>query len=591
MFFDVLVLLLWNIDILLVLVIQVVVFWCVGLYCGFWCFVSVVDLFNIFKVSFIGLLVIVVVLVYKCFNGVLMLVLVIYLFVLLVLFGVLCLLYCVWKDYQVLQLDVSVCWVLILGVGQVVEVLVCDLCWFGDFYLVGLFDDVFYLQGVKLQGLLIFGMLDDVLAVVCEIVVKLLVIVIFLLDVVGMQCVVVLCESIGVLFWMVFKFNDILLGYLLFGQFKEVVIEDLFGCKLILLDWVLICGWLGGCIVLVIGVGGFIGLELCCQCVCYGVGCFVLLEMSELLLLIIEVEFKCSFFDLDVEVVLGDCGDLVVICYVLLLLYVDVVFYVVVYKQVLVLECQLCEVVCNNILFIEMVVCVCVEVWIEYFVFIFMDKVVDLVNVLGVSKCYVEMICQSLDQKINYICFVIVCFGNVLVLVGSVVLVFCEQIFKGGLVIVIDLEVMCYFMIIFEVCQLILQVVVLVLYGVIYILDMGELVLICVFVEQMICLVGKQLYKDIVIIYIGLCLGEKLYEMLFYLDEDYCFMVYFKILEVGVCSFVCEQVLGNVFKLCEVIVIYDIDVINSILFVIMFEFVLLLQDDNVIFVIVLLFFV
>lgn len=335
---------------------------------------------------------------------------------------------------------------------------------------------------------------------------------------------------------------------------------------------------------MVIGVGGLIGLELCCQCVWYGVGCIILLEISELLLLIIEGELWCSFFDVEIEVVLGDCGDLVVICYVLLLYLVDIVFYVVVYKYVLVLECQLCEVVCNNILVIENVVCVCLEVCVEYFVFIFMDKVVDLVNVLGVSKCYVEMICQSLDQKFMYICFVMVCFGNVLVLVGSVVLLFCEQILCGGLVMVMDLEVSCYFMIIFEVCQLILQVVVLVLYGVIYILDMGELVLICVLVEQMICLIGKQLYKDIQIIYIGLCLGEKLYEILFYLDEDYCLIVYLKIFEVGVCMFLCDLVLGNVLCLCEVIVSYDIVSIQEILFVMMLEFLLIEQDVYILFV-------
>lgn len=238
--FNVLVLFLWNVDIILVLLLQGLVFWCVGLYCGLWWFVSVSDLLNIFKVSFIGMVVIVLVLMWKCFDGVLMLVLVIYLFVLLVLLGVLCLLYWVWKDYQVLQFDFSVCCVLIFGVGQVVEILVCDLCCFGNFELVGLFDDVLYLWGVKLQGLLIFGILDDVLMVVCEIVVKLLVIVMLLLDVVGMQCVVVICESIGVLFCIVFKFSDILQGQLLLGQLKEVVIEDLLGCKFIMLDWNLI---------------------------------------------------------------------------------------------------------------------------------------------------------------------------------------------------------------------------------------------------------------------------------------------------------------------------------------------------------------
>ncbi|MGH8036605.1 MAG: polysaccharide biosynthesis protein [Stenotrophomonas sp.] len=572
---------LWNIDTSLVLVIQAVVFWRVGLYRGLWRFASVADLLHIFKSSFIGLLAIVVVLAYKRFNGVPMSVLVIYPFALSALLGAPRLLYRAWKDYQALQSDATARRVLILGAGQAAEALVRDLRRSGDFEPVGLLDDAPHLQGAKLQGLPILGTLDDAASVVRETAAKLLVIAIPSLDAAGMQRVVAICESTGVPFRMVPKLNDVLLGHSLPGELKEVAIEDLLGRKPILPDWSLIRGWLGGRTVLVTGAGGSIGSELCRQCARHGAGRIVLLEMSELLLLTIEAELKRSFPDLIVEAVLGDCGDPAVIRHALSLSQVDAVFHAAAYKQVPVLERQLREAVRNNILSTETVARACVEARIEHFVFISTDKAVDPVNALGASKRYAEMICQSLDQKTSHTRFVTVRFGNVLASAGSVVPVFREQILKGGPVTVTDPEVTRYFMTIPEACQLILQAAASASHGAIYTLDMGEPVPIRVLAEQMIRLAGKQPYKDIAIIYTGLRPGEKLHETLFYSDEDYRPTSHPKILEAGVRTFAREQVLGNVPRLREAIANYDTDAINSILFATMPEFAPLQQDDHV----------
>ena len=61
---------LWNVDTTLVLLLQGLVFWRVGLYRGLWRFASVSDLLNIFKASFIGLVGIVLILMWKRFDGV-----------------------------------------------------------------------------------------------------------------------------------------------------------------------------------------------------------------------------------------------------------------------------------------------------------------------------------------------------------------------------------------------------------------------------------------------------------------------------------------------------------------------------------------
>lgn len=63
-----------------------------------------------------------------------------------------------------------------------------------------------------------------------------------------------------------------------------------------------------------------------------------------------------------------------------------VVYYVVVYKYVLLMEDNFEEVVCNNILGMKNIVEVVKNVEVKKFVMIFMDKVVNLFNVMGVLK-------------------------------------------------------------------------------------------------------------------------------------------------------------------------------------------------------------
>ena len=199
------------------------------------------------------------------------------------------------------------------------------------------------------------------------------------------------------------KLSDILQGQSLPGQLKEVAIEDLLGRKPIMPDWNLIRGWLGGRTVMVTGAGGSIGSELCRQCARHGAGRIVLLEISELLLLTIEGELRRSFPDIEIEAVLGDCGDPAVIRHALSLHPVDTAFHAAAYKHVPVLERQLREAVRNNILATENVARACLEAHVEHFVFISTDKAVDPVNALGASKRYAEMICQSLDLSLIHI--------------------------------------------------------------------------------------------------------------------------------------------------------------------------------------------
>lgn len=560
--------------ILLVLIAQGLVFWRVGLYRGLWRFASVPDLWNILKAGIIGLLAIVLGLaVYNRLESVPRTVLVVYPFALTVLLGMPRLMYRVWKDHHVGQRGLVARRVLVLGAGRAGEALVRDLRRSGAYEPVGFLDDAPRLRGSRLHGLAVLGGLEDAVSVAKETAAGMLVIAMPSLDAAGMQRVMAICERTGLPFRTVPRLTDVLEGQALPGELKEVAIEDLLGRKPVMPDWKLIRGWLGSRTVMVTGAGGSIGSELCRQCARHGARRIVLLEIDELALITIHGDLSRAFPDLEIEAVLGDCGDPAVTAHALRLGQPDAVFHAAAYKQVPLLEAQLREAVRNNVLATDTVARLCRESGVDTFVFISTDKAVDPANVLGATKRFAEMIAQSLDAKSSGTRFVTVRFGNVLDSAGSVVPLFREQIRKGGPVTVTDPEVTRYFMTIPEACQLIVQAAAAGSHAAIYTLDMGEPVPIRLLAEQMIRLAGKQPGRDIAVVYTGLRPGEKLHETLFYADEHYRPTSHSKILEAGARESSAEQVRLGVERMREAVARYDEDSLRQVLREVIPEFI------------------
>ncbi|HXH01629.1 MAG TPA: nucleoside-diphosphate sugar epimerase/dehydratase [Xanthomonadaceae bacterium] len=557
---------LWSAVHAIVLGAQGLVFWQAGLYRGLWRFASVPDLGNILTATVLGLFAIALSLfVYSRLHMVPRAVLLLYPLVLAGALGAPRLLVRAWKDSRRNYSRQSALRVLILGAGQAGEALVRDLHRAGGYQPVGFLDDARQLRGSKLQGISVLGRIDDVETIARETAANLLVIAIPSLDATAMQQVVAACERSGVPFRTVPRLDDLLEGRSLPGELKEVAIEDLLGRKPVIPDWKAIRGWLGGRSVLVTGAGGSIGAELCRQCARHGARRIALLEIDELALVTTTAELRRNFPDLECIPVLGDCGDPAVIGHAIGRAQPDAVFHAAAYKQVPLLESQLREAVRNNVLSTEQVGRACREAQVATFVLISTDKAVDPVNVLGATKRLAEMVCQSLAHGPGTTHFATVRFGNVLDSAGSVVPLFREQIRAGGPVTVTDAEVTRYFMTIPEACQLILQAAALGAHEAVYTLDMGEPVAIRVLAEQMIRLAGKQVGRDIAIVYTGLRPGEKLHETLFHADERYQPTAHPKILQAEARSVASERIQQAVQQLREGVTAYDIALLTDTL--------------------------
>lgn len=506
-------------SLLLVLPVQVIVFWSMGLYRGVWRFASLPDLIRISKAVLLGLLISVILLyLVQGFQGVPRSVPVLYGILLVIFISLPRFIYRSVKDRRFSGRGGKR--VLIVGAGSAGEMLARDLMRNQQraYVPIGFVDDDKSKKGKEIHGVRVMGNCQRLPKICHRLEVDLIMLAVPSADSKQMQHIVNQVESTELPFRTVPQLRDLMTGNVRIDQLREVMIEDLLGRKPVSLDWKGIKAGLAQRTALVTGAGGSIGSELCRQLARLGVKALVLVENSEFNLFSIEQEMLRDYPQLRLYPHLADVTELQVVDRIFARYRPQVVFHAAAYKHVPLLETQIREAMRNNVLGTRNVAIAADKYATDEFVLISTDKAVNPANIMGASKRAAEIYCQNLNDR-TQTSFITVRFGNVLGSTGSVIPVFKQQIKMGGPLTVTDREVERYFMTTREACQLIMQASVLGTGGEIFVLDMGEPVKIVYLAEQLIRLSGRTPGEDIQIEYTGLRPGEKLYEELFHESE------------------------------------------------------------------------
>ncbi len=323
--------------------------------------------------------------------------------------------------------------------------------------------------------------------------------------------------------------NDLTEGRANINELRPITIEDLLGRDALEIDFKSITNHITNKVVCITGAGGSIGAELSIQIIKQKPKLLIILDKSEFNLYEINNQLN-DFMDSSIPIlpILNDaCNELF-----LTKLFndnkVDVVFHAAAYKHVPLVEINPLQGLANNI-FSTLSICLSAKnSSVSSLTLISTDKAVRPTNIMGVSKRISELIVQAFANQLEEenkennlnIRFSMVRFGNVLNSSGSVVPLFKKQINDGGPITLTDEKVTRYFMTIKEAVQLVTLSSAIAKGGEVFLLDMGEPVLIKDLASKMIKLSGftekcdTNPEGDIEIITTGLRPGEKLYEEL-----------------------------------------------------------------------------
>lgn len=321
------------------------------------------------------------------------------------------------------------------------------------------------------------------------------------------------CNAAGVQHRVLPATDDLVHGSVTISHLREVSLQDILGRSPVQLDSTKLETLFASSVVLVTGAGGSIGSELCRQVARFGPSHIVMLEQAENPLFHLERELRASHPDIGLEPIVADIGDPVRIEQICLHYRPRVVLHAAAHKHVPLMEKNPGEAIKNNIIGTHNIIRSAQAAAVEVVVLISTDKAVNPTSVMGASKRVSEMLMQSLSAT-SRTRLTAVRFGNVLGSNGSVIPIFKEQIAAGGPVTVTHPDMKRYFMTIPEASQLVLQAATFAEGGDVFVLDMGEPVLIVDVARDLIRLSGLEPDRDIQIAFSGMRPGEKLFEEL-----------------------------------------------------------------------------
>lgn len=296
---------------------------------------------------------------------------------------------------------------------------------------------------------------------------------------------------------------------------KEVSIEDLLPRDEICVDLESVAESLRGKRILITGSAGSIGSEIVRQVASFAPSKMMLIDSAETPQHDIRQMMAHDFPSVPCATVVTSITKADRMENIFKTFLPEYVFHAAAYKHVPMMEDNPCESIQNNVLGTKILADLSVKYGVRRFVMVSTDKAVNPTNVMGCSKRICEVYVQSLNKAERdgvvkgQTQFITTRFGNVLGSNGSVIPIFERQIKAGGPVTVTDPNIIRYFMLIPEACELVLEAGTKGEGGEIFVFDMGKPVRIADLARRMIELSGA---KGVEIKYTGLRDGEKLYE-------------------------------------------------------------------------------
>lgn len=296
---------------------------------------------------------------------------------------------------------------------------------------------------------------------------------------------------------------------------KEVSIEDLLPRDEICVDLESVAESLRGKRILITGSAGSIGSEIVRQVASFAPSKMMLIDSAETPQHDIRRMMAHDFPSVPCATVVTSITKADRMENIFKTFLPEYVFHAAAYKHVPMMEDNPCESIQNNVLGTKILADLSVKYGVRRFVMVSTDKAVNPTKVMGCSKRICEVYVQSLNKAERdgvvkgQTQFITTRFGNVLGSNGSVIPIFERQIKAGGPVTVTDPNIIRYFMLIPEACELVLEAGTKGEGGEIFVFDMGKPVRIADLARRMIELSGA---KGVEIKYTGLRDGEKLYE-------------------------------------------------------------------------------
>jgi O-antigen biosynthesis protein WbqV len=276
--------------------------------------------------------------------------------------------------------------------------------------------------------------------------------------------------------------------------------------------------------VLVTGAGGTIGGELSHQIAKFEPERLILVELSENNLYQISCDLADDNPGLDALPRLMDVCHAGRVEALFAAERPQLVLHAAANKHVPLMEEHVCEAILVNLGGTKAVADAALKAKVEAFVFVSTDKAVAPSNVMGAAKRAGELYTRHCARLAGGR-FHAVRFGNVLGSSGSVMPRFERQIAHGGPITITHPEMKRWFMTPEEASSLVLQAAAVGAAssspdGGLFVLDMGDPVMIRDLAEAMVRMKGLEPDVDVLIVETGLRAGEKLTEALFYASED-----------------------------------------------------------------------